>query len=172
MSGRDDSLTASRHALLHELGRERSRVAHAEDAGEGACHCFGYLRGLHERGIGLEVRFRTGNREWFPYSHLASCRFDPSVGLLLKFTGDVVTLVLVHGSNLDLPVNEGAVDLIERGLERHRVLWLRELEEHELRTSGEKEPTIDRIEVAEFETREEEGFWLKANAPAFCRRGD
>lgn len=139
------------------------------DEGEQSCLAFGYLRGMHERALNLEFRFRNGNREWFSYALLATCRFNPSVGVLLKFTGDVVTLVLVRGSNLDLPVHSGAVDLIERGLERHRVLWVREMDQNELRMAGEREPTVDRIDVAEFESQEDLNAWLAKTAPAFAR---
>jgi hypothetical protein len=168
MPDETDVLQGPRRSLLKELVA-RPPVAGVLEADDTACLAFGYLRGMHERALGLELRLRNGNREWLPYGLLASCRFDPSVGLLLKFTGDVVTLVLVRGSNLDLPVHEGAVDLIERGLGRHRVTFIREMGEDELRKTGEKEPTIDSIEVAEFETREEMQAWLARTAPEFVR---
>ena len=63
----------------------------------------------------LEVRFRNGNRDFYPYGLLGPCRYNPSVGLLLRFTGDVVTLVLIRGSNLDALVHQGAVSLRGRG---------------------------------------------------------
>jgi hypothetical protein len=86
-----------------------------------------------------------------------------------KFTGDVVTLVLICGSNLDALVNQ-SVNLTDRGLQRHRILWVREMEEGELRQVGAAGPTIDRIEVAEFESQEELRDWLKKTAPAFVRK--
>jgi hypothetical protein len=48
-----------------------------------------------------------------------------------------------------------AVTLTDRGLQRHRILWVREMDEQELRQVGQRGPTIDRIEVAEFESQEE-----------------
>ncbi len=86
-----------------------------------------------------------------------------------KFTADVVTLVLIRGSNLDAPVNQGGMNLTDRGLQRHRVTWVREMDEEELRTVGEGGPTIDGIEIAEFESQEQLTEWLKMNAPAFVR---
>jgi hypothetical protein len=55
---------------------------------------------------------------------------------LLKFTGELVTLVLIRGSNLDVLVG-GSVNLTH-GLQRHRILGVREMDEEELRETGEK----------------------------------
>ena len=55
----------------------------------------------------MEFRFRDGNSMWFPYSWLGTWQFNPSEGLLLKFSGDLVYLVLIRGSNLDRPLKEG-----------------------------------------------------------------
>jgi hypothetical protein len=150
--------------------RETEKEKEKEEVEEEAsCPAFGFLRGLSARALALEFRFRDGNREWFSYSLLASWRHDPSAGLLLKFTtGDLVTLVLIRGSNLDALAG-GSVNL-PHGLQRHRVLWVREMDEEELRRVGEKGPTIDRIEVAEFEAHEEMQEWLKKAAPAFVRK--
>src|SRR5271168_286462 len=99
---------------------------------EGECPAFGYLRGLNARALAVEFRFRDGNSEWHSYSLLSSWRHNPSVGLLLKFTGDVVTLVFIRGSNLDALVNQ-AVNLTDRGFQRHRITFVREMDEDELR---------------------------------------
>jgi len=141
---------------------------HEPDADQAACAAFGYLRGLQDRALAVEFRCRTGNAEWFAYSCLVGWRFNPSVGLLLKFTADVTTLVLIRGSNLDVPVKE-TVNLTDRGLQRHRILWVREMDQDELRQAGEAEPTVDGIEVAEFQTAEGQQEWLKKRAPAFVR---
>jgi hypothetical protein len=139
------------------------------DAEEGACPAFGYLRGLRERALAIEFRFRDGNSEWQDYGCLTSWRFNPSAGILLKFAGgDAVTLVLIRGSNLDALVNN-AVNLTDRGLQRHRITYIREMDEEELRAVGEGGPTIDRIEVGEFASTEEQQEWLKTNAQAFVR---
>ena len=172
MNGRSDGLaflkTASHQAgAAGRLGKDKPRE---EDVGEEeSCAAFGYLRGLRDGALAVEFRYRDGNREWFAYNLLASWQFNPSAGLLLKFTGDVVTLVLIRGSNLDALVGEGAVNLTDRGLQRHRILWMREMDEEELRRVGQGGPTIDRIEVAEFESQEELRKWLTKTAPAFVR---
>jgi len=165
-------------ADLLELFQRKSRgegtgaQAAKERAPEPAEECgaaFGYLRGLDARALAVEFRLRTGDSEWFSYSLLASWRHNPSVGLLLKFTGDVVSLVLIRGSNLDALISQGSVNLTDRGLQRHRITYVREMDEDQLRKAGHGEPTIDRIEIVEFESGEELREWVKNNAPAFAR---
>ena len=56
---------------------------------------------------------------WFPYSWLGPWRYDPSEGLLLKFSGDVVYLVLIKGSNLDKPLADSSINLTNAGLHAH-----------------------------------------------------
>ncbi|MHB1425439.1 MAG: hypothetical protein ACYC3I_19890 [Gemmataceae bacterium] len=151
--------------------RDRIGQTGETDGAEESCPAFGFLRGLDARALAVEFRLRTGDSEWFAYSCLVSWRFNPSVGLLLKFTtGDVASLVLIRGSNLDAPMGDGQVNLTDRGLQRHRIVFIREMDEEELRRAGEGEPTIDRIDIAEFETVEEQREWLKAVAPAFVRK--
>lgn len=142
--------------------------ADGDDGGEGACAAFGYLRGIRERADAIEFRFRGGNSVWFPYTWLGPWQFNPSEGLLLKFSGDQVYLVLIRGSALDKPLGDGNIDLIRAGLQRHRVLWVREMSEEENRQVGEAGPTIDSIQVAEFESHEVLKEWLARAAPGFC----
>src|SRR5580700_4866811 len=72
------------------------------DNDEESCPAFGYVRGLDKRALSVEFRFRNGNSDWLSYGLLGAWQFNPSVGLLLKFAGgDVLTYVLIRGSNLD-----------------------------------------------------------------------
>jgi hypothetical protein len=140
-----------------------------EGTEEASCPAFGFLRGLHAQALQVEFRLRNGNSEWFSYGLLGHWRLNPSEGILLKFAGgDVVSLVLIRGSNLDALVND-TINLTDRGFQRARITYVREMEEEELRLAGEGEPTIDSIEVAEFESQEGLRDWLKTNAPAFVR---
>jgi hypothetical protein len=150
------------------LSRERPVEKEAGD--EAACPAFGYLRGLREQARALEFRYRTGNSDWFPYSWLASWRHNPPVGLLLRFSGDVVTLVLIRGSNLDALVGQQTVNLTDRGLQRLRITYVREMDDDELRRAKQGEPTTDAIEVAEFESIRVIYAWLSERASAFLRR--
>ena len=140
------------------------------DAEEAAsCGAFGYLRGIRDQSASVEFRFRDGNSFWFPYSWMGTVQYNPSEGLLIKFSGDLVYLVLIRGSNLDRPLTDGAINLTHAGLQRHRVLWVREMTPEEIRQIGEKGPTIDSIEVAEFESHDALREWVRKKAPAFLR---
>jgi hypothetical protein len=111
---------------------------------EDACPAFGFLRGLHDRTLSVEFRLADGNSEAFPYSWLGPIKYNPSAGLLLKFTGDLIYLVLIEGSNLNALV-KGAISLYDRGLLRHRITWVREMSRQELQNAGEGEVTVERI---------------------------
>src|SRR5215469_10875100 len=107
---------------------------------EDSCAAFGYLRGIRDSSASVEFRLRSGNSMWFPYSWLGPWRYNPSEGLLLKFSGDVVYLVLIRGSNLDKPLADGSINLTHAGLQRHRVLWVREMTDEEIERVGETGP--------------------------------
>jgi hypothetical protein len=154
----------------HLAGRARVPPAKKEpDAEESSCRAFGYLRGIRDRAATVEFRFRDGNTVWFPYSWMGPCRFDPSEGLLLKFSGDLIYLVLIRGSNLDLPLNDGSMNLTSAGLPRHRVVWIQEMPEEDIKSVGDTGPTIDSIQVAEFESHADLKEWLSQHAPAFVK---
>src|SRR5438477_274559 len=89
------------------------------DGEEASCHAFGFLRGIKERAAALELRFRGGDSMWFPYNWLGTWQYNRSEGLLLKFSGDVVYLVLIRGSSLDKPLDDGPINLTRAGLQRH-----------------------------------------------------
>ncbi|MFM7319718.1 MAG: hypothetical protein ACKO9H_16375 [Planctomycetota bacterium] len=163
-----DEKSSHQDRLLQAKQRSRKTRPDPEtDALEASCAAFGYLRGLHERADALELRFREGHSTWFPYGWLGNWEFNPSAGLLLKFSGDLVYLVLIRGSNLDQPLTDSTINLTSAGLQRHRVVWIREMTSDEIRQVGESGPTIDRIEVVEFQTHEALKSWLQATAPAF-----
>src|SRR6516165_7565895 len=138
-----------------------------DGGGEDSCAAFGYLRGIRDSSASVEFRLRSGNSMWFPYSWLGPWRYNPSEGLLLKFSGDVVYLVLIRGSNLDKPLADGSINLTRAGLQRHRVLWVREMTDEEIQQVGDTGPTIHSIEVAQFESQAALREWLAGKAPAF-----
>ena len=151
----------------HLAGKIAGGGPHPPDGGEGACAAFGFLRGIRDRADAIEFRLASGNSVWFPYNWLGTVKFDPSAGLLLEFSGDLVYLVLIRGSNLNRPIEETGIDLIRAGLQRHRVLWVREMSEEDICQTGENGPTIDSIVIGEFETRAVLTEWLTQNAPMF-----
>jgi hypothetical protein len=139
-------------ALRSRAGQSRpasplDRAAVADvDSDEHECLAFGYLRGIRDTALSLEFRFANGNRAAFPYSWLGPVKYNPSAGLLLKFVGDAVYLVLLEGSNLNALVN-GSVSLYDRGIQRHRITWVREMTRQQAERAGEGEPTVERIRV-------------------------
>ncbi|HEV8062397.1 MAG TPA: hypothetical protein VGP68_21135 [Gemmataceae bacterium] len=165
----DNGKTLDFHKEVDFLAAVSGRQAKETEAEEDSCAAFGYLRGLHDRALAIEFRLSNGNREWFTYQLLSSWRFNPSVGLLLKFTSDVTTLVLIHGSNLDLMLPGKAINFTDRGLQRHRITYIREMDRAELKRVGQAEPTIDKIDIVEFQSSEEQQEWITKHAAAFAR---
>jgi len=157
--------------ILHRQGPAETppvKQAEAEEA-ESSCGAFGYLRGIADRATFVEIRFRDGDHRYFPYGWMGPWRFNPSEGILLKFSGDLLYLVLIRGSNLDMPLNDGAINLTSGGLQRQRVVWMREMSEADIGRVGEKGPTIDSIQIAEFESNAAVKEWLTTTAPGFLR---
>jgi hypothetical protein len=127
------------------------------------------LRGLDQRALAVEFRFRDGNSDWYSYGLLSNWRYNPSAVLLLKFTSDVTTLVLIRGSNLNALVGDKPINLTDRGFQRHGILWVREMDESKLRQVEQAGPTIDKIDVVEVESQENQPTRLMQAAPAFHR---
>ena len=155
-----------RNQHLTERISPTSKKDNDTDGTEGACQAFGFLRGIRERADAIEFRFVDGNSVWFPYGWLGLWKFNPSEGLLLKFSGDLVYLVLIKGCNLDMPIDETSVDLMRSGLQRHRIVWVREMTQEEIRELGERGPTVDSIEIGEFESNEDVQTWVGEHAPS------
>jgi hypothetical protein len=93
------------------------------------CGAFGYLRGVRDRALMLDLKLKNGNREAFSYTLLERIQFDPSEGITLQYTGVSVKL---RGRNLERLQTHG-VALLE-GLQRHRVPWI--VESDELRSAA------------------------------------
>src|SRR5689334_4757478 len=106
--------------ILHPDGKPPlpGKKEEAEEEISSPAGAFGYLRGIRDLPGSVELRFRGGNSIWFPYGWLGPWKYDPSEGLLLKFSGDQIYLVLIRGSNLSKPLNEGAINLTTGGLQR------------------------------------------------------
>src|SRR5271170_5470530 len=136
---------------------------------EASCKAFGYLRGIRDSATSVEFRFKDGNSTWFPYSWMGTWKYNPSEGLLLKFSGDLVYLVLIRGSNLDKPLNDRAINLTTGGLQRHRIVWIREMPEADIKQVENDGPTIDSIQVGEFESQAAQKEWLSEHAPVFVQ---
>ena len=131
---------------------------------------FGYLENANAQAAAIEFRFGNGNITWFSYAWLGTWHFNPSEGLLLKFSGDLVYLVLLRGTNLDRPLRKDAISLTQ-GLQSHRILWVREQGRETGRApvaeTDDAAPIIDRIDIGQFESHDDLKAWLDQIAPAF-----
>lgn len=143
------------------LNRNKPPGPAAEPAGadgpgadEESCPAFGYARGIRDRAWSIEFRFATGDSRAFPYSWLGPVVYNPSAGLLLKFVGDLVYLVLIEGSNLNAPIG-GAVSLYDRGILRQRVSWVREMTPQQGREARPGDVVVDRIRTVTHRADEE-----------------
>lgn len=145
--------------------RQQRNVTAAPTTDEDDCRAFGYLRGIGDRASSLELRFANGNREAFPYSWLGPAKYNPSTGILLKFVGDLVYLVLIEGTNLNTLMNN-VISLYDRGILRHRITWLREMTRQELENASEGEATVEHIRMISHRPDEEPKNveWLRAFA--------
>lgn len=82
---------------------------------------FGWLRGIRDRCLMLELRKKDGNVLAIGYGYIERIEFDPSEGITLRAGA---TEVRIKGSNLNVEVRPG-VRLFE-GLTRHRVHYVNE----------------------------------------------
>lgn len=82
---------------------------------------FGFLRGVRDRAIMLEIRHKDGRITANSYAWLESAEFDPSEGITLNFSGKFVKLI---GRNLNSEFRPNV--RLFAGIVRHRVPWIQE----------------------------------------------
>jgi hypothetical protein len=85
--------------------------------------CFGWLRGVKERSVMLELRKRAGERLAVGYSWIERIAFDPSDGIVILGAG---TRITIQGTGL--LAQSGASLFV--GLTQHRVPWISEHHSH------------------------------------------
>ncbi|VTS00429.1 Uncharacterized protein (Fragment) OS=Blastopirellula marina DSM 3645 GN=DSM3645_27907 PE=4 SV=1 [Gemmata massiliana] len=130
-------------SLLHERIQGHRTIPPEDDPDACEdCGAFGLLRGVKERALMLDLRFRNGNREALPYALLERVSFDPSEGLTLRFLGAVVT---ARGRNLARPSSSG-VTLLD-GIHRYRVSWIGEVDELHAALKPADAVVVNRIEI-------------------------
>ncbi len=108
--------------------------------------CFGWLRGIRDRAIMLELRKKTGHVKGFGYAWLESAEYDPSDGITLYFPGHVVR---IRGKNLNAASADRTLAGLFGGILRHRVPWAQELESG-ARMAGPIDSHATTIEVIEW----------------------
>ena len=82
---------------------------------------FGYLRGVRDRAIMLELYHKDGTASAYPYAWLSKATINPSEGITLHFGAEKVKITGRH-LNADVQPN---VRLFQ-AIVRHRVPWIRE----------------------------------------------
>jgi hypothetical protein len=107
----------------------------AEDYGS-----FGWLRGVRDRSIMLELRKKDGHILAVGYSWLERVEFDPSDGITLHLPGHKVKIT---GSGLNSDARP-TVRLFD-GIIRHRVPWIREADRTESLKSAPDVVVVDSI---------------------------
>lgn len=105
----------------------------AEDLGS-----FGWLRGIRDRAVMLELRKKDGSILAVGYGWLERVEFDPAEGITLSVVGQKIR---IKGRNLNAEVRPG-VRLFE-GITRHRTPWIKEANEPESMEAGDKATVID-----------------------------
>lgn len=103
---------------------------------------FGWLRGVQERSLMVEFRFKDGTVIALGYAWLESAEFDPSEGITLNFTGRTVKIT---GKNLNTDRRRNV--RLFAGLIRHRVPWLQEADRAQLMEAPADATLIETITV-------------------------
>lgn len=102
---------------------------------------FGWLRGIRDRALMLELRRKDGGIVAIGYGWLERVAFDPSEGITLSAGGQKIR---IKGRNLNAEVRP-SVRLFE-GIARHRVPWVRETDRAAAMEADAKATIVDCIE--------------------------
>jgi hypothetical protein len=103
---------------------------------------FGFLRGVRDRAIMLELRHKDGSIDAFGYAWLSKSTFDPSEGITLHFGANTVKIT---GRNLNAAVQPNV--RMFAAILRHRVPWICEADGSAVIQTPRGAVLIERIEV-------------------------
>ncbi len=103
---------------------------------------FGFLRGTHDRALMLELRYKDGNIDAFPYAWLGKASFDPSKGITLRFGAETVKIT---GRNLNSEARPNV--RLFAALVRHRIPWIQETSESQVWKAECDAAVVDAIKV-------------------------
>lgn len=103
---------------------------------------FGYLRGVKERALMLEMRLKDGSSVAYSYALLDRASFDPSDGIRLHFPR---TEIVIRGRGLNQPAGPGAklFDL----LLRQRVTWIQEASRGDVLSQRTEKTIVEAIAI-------------------------
>jgi len=119
------------------------RAEHIDPGTTEDLNAFGWLRGVGDRAIMLELRHKNGNITALNYTMLERVEFNPSEGITLFFNGQKIQ---IKGRNLNNEVRP-QVRLLD-GIMRHRVPWVQEADRGVLLNADEQETVVTVIEWA------------------------
>ncbi|MDX1968857.1 MAG: hypothetical protein SFV23_16905 [Planctomycetaceae bacterium] len=131
------------NSVLQRFQRAVGTPAAADTAAEAVedYGAFGWLRGIRDRAIFLELRKKDGNIRAVGYAWLQELDFDPSIGITLHLpTGKIRIL----GRNLNAE-NRLNIRLFQ-GITCQRVPFLQEADEVALMQAPETQTVVERIE--------------------------
>ena len=103
---------------------------------------FGWLRGMRERAVMLELRHKDGNITAIGYAYIEKIEFDPSAGITLHALGKVI---IIQGRNLNTEVRPNV--RLFQGLTKHRVPWIQAADEPARQDTSPVSTIVERIEV-------------------------
>jgi hypothetical protein len=127
-----DSLTALRRDSAAAMPRHEEEV---QDYG-----AFGFLRGIHERAVSLELRKKNGNVLAIGYSWIERMELDLSMGITLLVGGKQIRIT---GRDLDREVKPHV--RLFSAMAQHRVPWIQEADESQRFLALAGVPVIDEL---------------------------
>lgn len=103
---------------------------------------FGWLRGMRETAVCLEIRHQDGRVSAFNYATLDRAEFDPSDGITLHFGSKTVKIV---GRNLNLEARPNV--RLFNGLLRRRIPWIQIADEPTALKAPKGATVIEDVEI-------------------------
>ena len=102
---------------------------------------FGWLRGVRDRAVMLELRKKNGNVLAVGYGWLERVELDPSEGITLHLVGQKIR---IKGRNLNGAVRPDV--RLFQGITRHKVAWIQEADGPTALQAGKSATVVERIE--------------------------
>ena len=128
-------------SILTKYTRKSDDSGEATEADEDL-GSFGWLRGMRERSVMLELRHKDGNITAIGYAYIEKMEFDPSAGITLHALGKEIK---IQGRNLNTEVPPNV--RLFQGLTKHRVPWIQAADEPARQDTSPVSTIIERIEV-------------------------
>src|SRR5437868_2481406 len=126
-------------SLLERLGV--TPVENESDEPIAACKAFGWLPGIRDRAVMLQLRRKNGNIRAIPYGWIEQLEFDPSEGITLHTGGRKVR---IRGRHLNTEMRP-SIRLFD-GITRQRVSWIQEASGPDVMTAEKDATVVEAIE--------------------------